>query len=287
MHMMKAIWYTTAFFLLLTMFSCESGSYDLPDNTIGIDPTEDVDALNQSLLMKGHYYDTDMPEPTNLPGPVFSQTQSAIELSEGTDMFVPFTINDLGPAKVCAVYVKVLDALGHWEIPVQNEPQTNNFFFEVSIPRFVKTNQFKLVYTAKVCYDGGSFIMKHDTVETVVSPTVDCGDSLRGKGIGLTIKRYNLGDQKGKVNFTFYTGNIPDRIDIRVGQDFVYSTGTVLKRGRYPHCKSNGFVASGNLTRSGTFNYDPAVSKEVVLYVTGNCGNGNTQWNFNMECPEP
>lgn len=265
----------------------------MEDNLIGIDPEINADGFNRVLQCKGHFYDdADLPETT--PGAglgiVVAQTQKSIESPEGENIFLPFSIANIGVAKVCGVNIKVSDAVGYWNIPVVNN-QGNSYFIELGIPKMVRSGQFRFTYNVEICYNGVVYVS--DTVNTDVSflPELQCGDTLTGSR-GLQLRKFNLGDKKGTVTVKFGTGVIGDRLDIRQGKNYIFSTGTLLAPGKYPTCGMNGFVVSNQPNDPKTkfleykFDYDPAKGKSVVVFGYGHCEYNITFWKLILECPQ-
>ncbi|MEM9679447.1 MAG: hypothetical protein AAF901_03910 [Bacteroidota bacterium] len=84
---------------------------------------------------------------------------------------------------------------------------------------------------------------------------------------------------------------LKDRIDIRYGDKWVYSSGQLLDNSRtgVPPAKdcnqagnNDGYVSGGG---GYILDYDPVVSKELVIYVSG-CLNSTTEWCFDVSCVE-
>lgn len=265
----------------------------MEDNLIGISPELNPDGFNRAIQCRGHFFDSeDLPvtTPGASLGIVVAQTQRQIESPEGENIFLPFTIANIGLAKVCGVNLKVSDASGYWNIPVINN-QGNNYFIELGIPKMVREGQFRFTYNVEICYNGSVYVS--DTVNTDISflPELQCGDTLTGL-VGLQVRKFNLGDQKGIVKVKFGTGVIGDRLDIRQGKKYIFSTGTLLAEGKYPSCGMNGFVVSNQPNDSKVkfleyqFDYDPAKGKSVVVFGYGHCEYSDTSWKLILECPQ-
>lgn len=276
----------------LTLSSCEKAGITMESSDIGIDPELNPDGFNRVLQTKGHFFEEeDLPAATPGPGLVVSQTQRSIESPEGEDIFLPFTVKDIGLAKVCGVNIKVANASGYWNIPVTTN-QGNSYFIELSIPRMVKQGEFTFVYNVEICYNGNVYVS--DTINTNISylPELQCGDTLSGV-IGLQLRKYNLGNKAGKVMVKFGTGKIGDRLDIRQGKNYIFSTGTLLAPGKYPTCGMNGFVVSNPNANDKylkyldyTFDYDPSKGTSVVVMGYGHCEYSDTAWKLILLCPE-
>jgi len=89
------------------------------------------------------------------------------------------------------------------------------------------------------------------------------------------------------VRIKFITGNAPDRIDIKYNENFVFSSGTLLLPGRFPSCKSDGFIFTlpdqSNPLKTN-INYSATISNEIIIYVYGGCGDEKTRWSFTSDC---
>ena len=280
--------------ILLVAVACEKGTVDLKDGNIGIDPTTDIDGLNQVLQMEGHYYDGVFPKPTaiQIGGPTVDFVPDSMELDAGETMYIPFSVFDLSFAKVCALNMQVLDATGYWKVPVKNDPGTNNFYVDFSIPRFVRSGPFSIVFNVEICvHDSVRFITSNDTTYIGVSPAMACDDSLSGNQ-GLVRRKFELGDKKGTARLRYYTGSVGNRVDIKYAGKYIRSTGTLLPAGRYPNMRSDGFVSTNPNQhtvgfREMTFEYDPAKNgKDVEVFVLGNSGNNTDGWKIIMYCPK-
>jgi hypothetical protein len=194
-------------------------------------------------------------------------------------MYIPFQVLGIGSDSVCQFNIKVDGASGYWRVPARRKANSNDYFLEILLPRRVRGGDFNLTFNAQLC--GGSI---SETVSTLtkVSPVIDCGTDMEGS-IGLTIRRFDLGDKKGTVNIDYDCFGIRDRIDLKYDGKYIYSTGNILNNDEYPTCSSFGFVSGEG---SYSFEYDPAKSRSLEVYVRGNCVDEDTRWIVSVSCPD-
>jgi len=311
---MKFKKYIFVFLIGVPMFWACKKSEDLTSPTIlGLDPTNNKDGLNKVLQMEGHFYDEEIPKrrlaldsviqdslDKNFPVLTLGGLQRFVELAEGVSLFLPFQLFQNGlpfilPSgfKICNGYLKVNSSSGHWKVPVKVDANGKDFFIDVIIPKFVREGKFSLNYSAEICgkFQGRSFNFITDTTTTNIDvlPKIPCGDTITGS-YGLTIRKYLLGDKKGKVKVSFRTHEIGDRFDLKYNNKYLLSTGTILSEGRYPRCitpngPSQGFIITNNTFKDYFFDYDPKISKELTFYALGSCNDARTSWDITISCP--
>lgn len=280
---------------LFFTFSCKKSDPELESNRIRIDPDREIDALNKSLQLKGHYYDGAMPVQTTT-GPILFNLvvpQDTIETGEQTSIFIPFFIPDQGRFTLCGTNVQVVGAKGYWRVAAVNDTGSGDYFLELAIPSLVREGNVRLRMNAELCIslNGQSLRVVTQPVEVLLTirPALNCGDTLQG-ATGLTITKFYMGDKKGKVRLKLSTGAVGDRMDVRFGGRYILSTcGPLLRPSQYPKCSSPAecFPTTGAYQfRDYTFDYDPAISKFVEVYTLGFCSQPQTVWIVRMGCPE-
>jgi len=292
---------------------------------LGIDPVANKDGLNKVLQMEGHYYDGEIPRKKLLldsipdtsgnafPELSLSGTQRIIELAQGVQIYLPFKFTQNGlpfnlPAgfRICNAYIQVSGSNGYWKTPVKVEDNGTEYYLETLIPKFVKEGAFNFSYSAEICgkYLGKEINYITDTTTTNIDvlPKLNCADTLRVPpivdtlhgSVGLTIRKVQLGEKKGRVRIRCFTYTVGDRIDIMFNNNYVISTaGALLPEGKYPRCKSpngpaEGFLTTGILPnfKDYFFDYDPTKGRELTIYGLGSCNDGRTVWDVIVYCPE-
>ena len=272
----------------LLLVQCEKGDLDIKTIELGIDTKTNIDGVNRALQMRGQFYDSLFPVSSSNPQiPRISVGQKIIDLGTNSIIYIPFSISNLNPlVKACAFNVKIKGATGYWKTPAYFDTSTNSFAIALVVPKLVKLDTFTLKFNADICYGNNVYVTPPDSVNFISVPTLQCSDTLMGH-IGLSMATFNLGNQKGKVKVLYGTGKDPDRIDLKYGGIFIFSTGTKLQPGRYPTCQSDGFVKTGiGEFVEFTFDYDPNISKDFTAYGTGSCEYEFTEWKIIVECPK-
>lgn len=133
----------------------------------------------------------------------------------------------------------------------------------------------------------GSFYQSpmHDVCVNVSAPKT-CGSTVSGNE-GLTFTTLTLGDTAGTVTVDYDTYSIPDRIDVYYDNKWVAGTGS--DPGPIPPQKNCSDVVAGDgfLGTTGVLSiaYDPAISKEVTVVVSG-CLGSSTAWDYTVNCPQ-
>jgi hypothetical protein len=134
--------------------------------------------------------------------------------------------------------------------------------------------------------DGSIYQPPTHTVCVTVSAPKTCGQFVSGAE-GLTFTNLTLGNVAGTASINYDTYSIPDRLDIYYNGNWVAGTGT--DPGPVPPQKNCSDVVSGDgfYGKMGTlsFAYDPAISKEVTVVVSG-CLGSSTAWDYTVECPQ-
>ena len=276
--------------LLIVLFSCKKGSVEMESADIGIDPVGNINALNRALQLKGHFEEGNFPTQT-VGAPVqikLVASQDTIEIGDETRAFIPLSIPDQGFLKLCGMNMKVVGASGYWNVATVNDSVSSDYFVELTIPRMIKPGLIRVVFSAKLCFNGQSIVTDTASVILNVRPPLPCGSSIKGEA-GLYIRKFDLGSKKGKVKLQFNTGTLGDRLDVKYNGAYVISTCSSLpSKGKYPKCSDPAecFVITGLATRTYTFDYDPAKSRFIEVYVMGFCDLPKTRWDLNVGCPE-
>ncbi|MDX1910135.1 MAG: hypothetical protein SFV22_01550 [Saprospiraceae bacterium] len=249
----------------------------LTELVYGIDPATQKDLLCRSLRLNGENIKGDMPSGNGAGAAFVVNHPEAVEVSAGVLLFIPYEVND--PDLVCRLFLQVEGADNYWETLLTIDSSSQQPYFEILIPKFVRDGDFNLVFSVGDCNGNISPIYY---TNTIVSPLSDCSSSISGS-VGITVRSFDLGDQRGRAGFLYEMYTIPDRLDIRYNGRWVASTGTLFNNSTLlPDCNgtSDGFVSGTGLLE---FDYDPNVSRFVEVYISG-C-NAGTEWVVEPTCP--
>lgn len=261
--------------LLLLLPACEKE--ETADFNYGIDPLTQKSLLCKSLRLNGNNIEGAMPFGVGTGAPLVVSHPQAVEVSAGVLLFIPYQVNQAG--QICQIYLQVEGADNYWETTLIRDPTSQQPFFQILIPRFVREGNFNLVFSLADCNGNVSRLY---TTNTIVSALADCNTSIRGS-VGITVRAFDMGEKAGKAGFWYDMYTIRDRLDIRYNGKWVASTGDLFdERVVIPNCSGggNGFVSG---TGELIFDYDPKISRFVEVYVSG-CFSG-TAWVVEPICP--
>ena len=253
---------------------CKKNEEGISINRFGIDPVENVDALNKVLQMEGHYYEGDIPakrlildnvDYSKIPGydVFFILENDNIIFKPGDNASIPFSIFIIEPSiqnpplqldnsgsltsiKIDTGYLQVKGAKGYWKVPIESKGL--RYFINFKIPPYIKEGDFTFNFTIKISgkipqIGNLDAIPEVKTIEN--TKLYVCGDSIIGRGIGLHFYNLDLGDKKRKITIrcilsgstTAGEALLGDRVDIKYNGKYVQSTGLLLPDDRYPTCK--------------------------------------------------
>lgn len=246
------------------------------DLNYGIEPSTQKSLLCKSLRLIGNNHNGAMPVGIGTGFPITVSTPTAIEISSGVLLLLPYTVSD--PSKICKIYLQVEGADNYWETKLVLAPVSKRPYFSILIPKFVHNGTFNFIFSLADC--NGNLSRTYST-KTIVSPVSDCTTSIEG-AYGITIRAFDLGNKAGSVCFAYDMFQIPDRLDIRYNGKWVASTGRLLDNTIViPDCNISGGFVSG--TGKLCFNYDPNISRFAEVYISG-CNVG-TAWELRPNCP--
>ncbi|MBR9923329.1 MAG: hypothetical protein GYB31_21055 [Bacteroidetes bacterium] len=275
--MIRFIKYTLLFFSFsLLTFSCQKET--LPNLNYGIDPANDLDLICKALRINGINIEGDMPIGNAGSGSITATYPTAVEVSAGVLLYIPYQLSDLD--NICNLYIQVEGADNYWETQLTLDPTSQQPYFEILIPRFVQEGAFNFQFSIEDC--DGNITPAYYTL-TTVSPIADCETGISGS-VGITVRSFVLGEKAGTVTVGYDMYDIPDRLDLRYNGEWIESTGTLFSPNVViPDCNGNpdGFVSGVSAL---TFQYDPKVSTSLEVYVSG-CNQG-TLWDIWVDCPE-
>ena len=199
------------------------------------------------------------------------------------------------------LYFKVSGAKGRWKIPAPKNADGivgggGTASLSISVPALVREGNFMITVCAELACNLPGFDTVRlftDTVNALFSirPPIPCGgDSILGKA-GLTIRKIDFGPQAkaGMVKVRFRTGGLADRLDIRFGGKFVVSTcaNGLPSPGSYPRCSNTDcWKLTYENWEDYAFYFDPAKGRFAEFLILGFCGNSETKWGLDVDCPE-
>ena len=201
-------------------------------------------------------------------------------VSSGSTMYLPFFAE--ANEDLAGVLLGVSGADTYWKIDADNTD--GDFILSIDLP-CAEIGTFVFEYRV---FDIHGNISLSNNCQVRIIPDVDiCGDYQTGND-GLTITSYNLDPNATKLEFRYDTYTVPDRVDVKYGDDWIFSTGTLLsKNNPYPEIKDcsdvvpgDGFVGEWG---SEVFDYDPTSGKRLTVYVSG-CLNNSTAWEYSIFC---
>ncbi len=271
----KAFLYT--FILVVSMIT--SGCDGILDETsFGVYPETQEDMTNISMRVgrEGIYLEGQMPASAG-GGVTISNYPQTVQVSAGVLLFFNYYTNNNN--NLCYIYVQVEGSKGYWKAPVEIDGVSGQPYARVLIPNFIKKGNFRLVFSVEDC-DGN--ISDLNYMNTLVTEPLQCGDAFSGS-VGVTVLSAYLGGNAGIASVNYEMYSIPDKLDIRYNNQWVASTNSaILGSNEVPNCEN---YPTGYVSGSGTlqFNYNPAVSSYVEVYVTG-C-DVSTAWDVKINCP--
>jgi hypothetical protein len=248
-----------------------------------IDPTKDPSGFCKALNIEGTNKGGELPSRT-VSGFRITNAQSSALAAQGANLYIPFTFTASEP--IAGIYMKIEGADNYWEIPVKGQVSGGSYVFTVGIPRNVLAGKSRIQYNA---YNAKGETTNTISMNTEVALSRDaCAEGLyRESGSqGLTVRRLILGDMAGEIIINYEMYSLPDRLDIQYNGEWVASTApTVLGKDQTPPPSVCFDRTVGYVPNRGTLkvNYDPAKSKEIVIYMSG-CF-GATAWDISVQCP--
>jgi hypothetical protein len=265
-----------------------------------IDPDDHPSELSRALLIEnGINRNGNIPEAEQSYDLSILNAQNSALITPDNFLFIPFIYEATSDG--AGVYLQIDGADNYWEIPVQpgNIGERVAEVLSIGVPENVIDGTFYLNYT--IFGNSGKIGGFRSLKTTVELPEDFCTDGSSFPKVegndGIVVKSYTFGDEPGFFSIEFDTYTVPDRVDIRYGNEWVRSTGTLLSNtSPAPPIKECSDVSDGDgfLGQYGVFNifYDPdkfenpRVGKKVDVYVSG-CLEGGTAWWFRVkECPK-
>ena len=278
--------------LFLIFASCEEeDSRELWKDPIK--PSEEASELSRALLITGQLIEGTFPQGTNPnEGIQITNSSSTASITKNNTLFIPFVYKHTSGNRPKGAYLEVEGADNYWEIPFE-EVEEDVHVMSVGIPPHILKGEFSLNYSL---YDEANIQGNTESMEVeIVGSENRCSNGVGFSRVsgndGITVRTYDLGDQAGPVQIRFNTFTVKDRMDVRYGGKWVFSTDDQLlsdTRTAPPikQCSEaspeDGFVSG---TNSFNLDYDPAISRTLDIYMSG-CLEGGTEWNFDVSCPQ-
>jgi hypothetical protein len=290
-------------FLLFTFFfSCKKGEIELDNTAIGVDPNVNIEMVNQLLQMEGKMVEGDLPAKTAAFGGIYYPIQvtnndtilDTILTNYDLPVYIPFSIPNKGLYKIQNLQFKLAGTNYYWKVPSPDTTTGSEFAFSFIIPRLVKSTNFRIDFNAKLLASAlgrkDSCITDSGSVFLKVANIRECGDTIIGSA-GISQFRYHLKEngKAGPTNIMFAPGRLPDRIDVKYNGKYVASScPSPIKDWQFPKCSGNDFCFFPNQEqfRAFTFDYDPAKSTYVDIFITGWCADSRTLWKLWVPCPK-
>ena len=262
-------------------FACEPIDPRLPYEK-NIDPATDPSGFSRALRIEGSNESGDMPiNPSNTFS--INQAQKEATVTKGATLYVPFTFTSQTP--IVGVFLQVVGADNFWKIPTKNvQTASGTYIFSINIPKNILNGSASITYAAFDANGKTTNKIEMNTEVTSTQTVCVAGEPFRASGSrGLYQKTLLLGNKAGVVTISYDMYTLPDRLDIRYNGQWVASTGRLGPPTKSRACFDG---QEGYVPGTGTLKvqYDPAISKEIEIYMTG-C-EGNTQWDLFVSCPD-
>ncbi|MEM7656108.1 MAG: hypothetical protein AAF399_08270 [Bacteroidota bacterium] len=252
-----------------------------------LDPFSQRSELSRALEIVGQNKAGDLPVRTPSGNLQVISFQPSASVTSDNILFIPLVFESLQP--VVGAYLQVGEADNHWEMSITTGDNAHTL--QVGIPNNVLEGNFDL--DIQLFDQGGNVSERQNLQVSVTSLVSECQFDRfpRVEGTdGITVRSYYLeGDAPVEVWVEYYMYTVPDRIDVRYGNRWIGSSGTILQEGEAPIFKrcsevspGDGFTGGGNIIR---FTFDPAISRKLDVYVSG-CLDGGTRWYFDVSCPQ-
>ena len=272
----------------LFVISCEEDSLEDTRELFfkPVNPSSQPSELSRILKIEGANITGDIPESNSANSPQLLIVQERASITPDNELFLPFTFKS--EADIERMYLLVQGADNYWNVPI-DPGENQGYVLDVGIPNNVADGSFSLNY--KLEDSRGSIGNQKNIDVQVVSYQNGCDDGsypLVEGNDGLSVRSYLFGDQPGTIRVFYETFSVPDRVDIRYGDQWFGVTGEPLN-GKTPPIKLCNDVTAGDgfLGTTGIVEipYDPSYSKRIDIYISG-CLQGGTAWNFQVTCPD-
>jgi hypothetical protein len=268
-------------------------------NTIPPPPPGKINPSDPNAVTSGLVIDNSTRVVGGLPAPqkpvgdsiAINGYQTSVEVSSGGEITMPFNYYILSSQSYSCkeYYIHVKDADSSIKITknISNLPANGTMIQKIRVPS--RFSYGKFCFSTAVTYvraDGSIYQPPAFDVCVNVSAPKTCGQTVSGSE-GLTFTNLILGNVAGTASVNYNTYSVPDRIDVYYNNKWVGGTGT--DPGPVPPQKKCSTVVPGDgfIGSSGSisFAYDPAISKELTVVVSGCLGN-STAWDYKVNCPQ-
>jgi hypothetical protein len=218
--------------------------------------------------------------------------QRSIEVTAGGEIIIPFNYRFVtGQSyKYNEFNIKVVGADSTIKIrkSLTNLSQQGVFLQKIKVPSRISYGDFRILVSVNLVRSDGKFYQSPSyTIDVSVSAPKTCGEQVSGSE-GLTFTNLTLGAVKGTASVSYDTYSVKDRIDVYYNNVWVAGTAGT-NPGPVPPQKNCADVLPGDgfVGQTGTlnFSYDPAVSQNVTVVVSGCLGSG-TAWDYTVNCPQ-
>jgi hypothetical protein len=250
-----------------------------------IDPVSQPNEFSRALIINGLNADGSSPKASNPSAIVIQSYQSSASVSNDNVLFIPFVFETSN--SVAGVFIQVENADNYWMVPI-DQVNGNSYVANVGIPPHVYPGNVAIYY--QIYDDQGNISERNVLPTSIVSAEDVCDGGTHGVSgsDGLNARSYQLGNKPGTVRIEYETYSVPDRVDIRYNNEWVFSMGNLLSNTNpSPPIKQCSAVTSGDGFRgeSGVyeFDFDPSISRKLDVYVSG-CLDGGTAWNYSVSC---
>ncbi|MFT6338797.1 MAG: hypothetical protein ACI86M_002411 [Saprospiraceae bacterium] len=290
---MKQSIYTLLILAFISIFtSCAKEEVEdtrLAYSEDSINPTDEPSRLSRSISMNGvnvsstFNFDLERKFENFVINPdlnVINGLESA-SVTNDNYLFLTFIVD---PAvDISGAYIYISGADNYWKIELDsiNELLQVN----IKIPKHIQAGDFIIEY--RIFDSVGNVSLPRPCFVNIVDQKSGCYDSVSGAD-GVTVRSYTFDDFIGQIRVSYDTYSIPDRVDIRYGNEWIYSTSPTLPNNTHApiikRCSDvvlgDGFLGANDVIY---IDYDKSIGERVDVYLSG-CLDSSTAWDFTISC---
>ena len=286
----------TLIFLAIICICASCGKEDIVDTRLAykedaINPTDEPSRLSRSISMNGvnvsstFNFDLERKFEKFTINPdlnVINGLESA-SVTNDNYLFLTFIVDP--SVDISGAYIYVTGADNYWKIELDSISELLQV--NIKIPNHIQVGDFIIEY--RIFDSVGNVSLPRPCFVNIVAQKSGCYDSVSGAD-GVTVRSYTFDDFIGQVKVNFDTYSIPDRVDIRYGNKWIYSTSPTLPNNTLApiikRCSDvvpgDGFLGTSDIIY---IDYDKSIGERVDVYLSG-CLDSSTAWDYTISCVE-